>query len=478
MKRFIALALGLIGLILLVACTNDTSDTEGEWSNLLSELHTPYIGSAPSVSRIVRALPLPGEGWMQRFFTMGTNAEPYTLTVFYEPDGLLGSERMLEAAEKPIKAFQANALVLFALIDNLNEVTFAVRYTPSPDSVDENDYDYFWATSRSEISAMFGVSDWGELLDVFTHMHDLLNMQVLFPLAISTEIEMQDTDFSYQHENFSINIAPARDDLLVAFGHLYEFDYYDIYGTSGGDSFVIWADAPLSDVWLISFYPDFETDELVHVLNRTHFITETLMQGQAIVIRNYMGRGTFPWSGVTFFTHTSERQYYFAQDHNRSDTPNRFAIWPIDVSVQLSSNAEEGIPIFFNNLGFGLTFPAFWDGKFSINESYAEMDFGTRHFVEVYHTATREEGGFGGTIFVLGVSPQMHYSHDGELPIMAGGTIILAQTGGNTYFVNFPSGVEHSEAPNSETAAEYLDMVGHFEPSHWDFLLHSFRTYP
>jgi len=333
MKRFIAIVLALIGLLSLAACTNDTSNTENEQSNLLSELHTPYIGSAPSVSRIVRALPLPGEGWMQRFFTMGTNAEPYTLTIFYEPDGLLGSERMAEATEKPIKAFQANALALFALIDNLSEVTFAVRNTPGPDSVTENDYDYFWTTSRSEISAMFGVSDWGELLDAFTYVHDLLNRQVIFPLAISTEIEMQDTDFSYQHVNFSINIAPARDDLLAAFGHLYEFDYYDIHGTDWGDSVVIWADVPLSDVWLISFYPDFESDEFIYVLNDGHFITGVLAPGQAIVIRNYMGRGTFAWSGVTFFTNTSERQYYFAQDHNRSDTPNRFAIWPIDVRV-------------------------------------------------------------------------------------------------------------------------------------------------
>jgi len=341
MKRFIVLVLGLISSFLLAACANDTDYTtseqsslhyiEGEWSNLLSELHTPYIGSVPSISRIVRALPLPGEGWMQRFFAMETNTEPYTLTVFYEPDSLLGSERMVEAVEKPIEAFQVNALVLFTLINNLSEVTFAVRNTLGSDSVDENDYDYFWTTSRSEISAMFGVSDWGELLDAFTYVYELRNMQVLFPLAISTEIEMQDTDFSYQYDNFSINIAPARDDLLAAFGHLYEFDYYDIYGTSEGDSLVIWVNAPLSDVWLISFYPDFESDELIYVLNSTHFITETLMPGQAIVIRNYMGRGTFAWGGVTFFTHTSERQYYFAQDHNRTDTPNRFTIWPIDV---------------------------------------------------------------------------------------------------------------------------------------------------
>jgi len=136
---------------------------------------------------------------------------------------------------------------------------------------------------------------------------------------------------------------------------------------------------------------------------------------------------------------------------------------------------ESGTRHYFYNLGFSVEFPAFWEGKFSMNESYVEMDFGTRHFVEVYHTATREEGGFGGTIFVLGVSPRDHYTYGDEHPVMSGGSIFLAQTGGRTYFVNFPSGVEHSENPDSTAAAEYLEMVGNFEPSHWDFLINSFR---
>ena len=64
--------------------------------------------------------------------------------------------------------------------------------------------------------------------------------------------------------------------------------------------------------------------------------------------------------------------------------------------------------------------------------------------------------------------PKVNY--DGERPVMAGGMIFLSQTGGNTYFVSFPSGVEHSEAEGSASAAEYLEMVGHWEESHWDFL--------
>ena len=132
----------------------------------------------------------------------------------------------------------------------------------------------------------------------------------------------------------------------------------------------------------------------------------------------------------------------------------------------------------FDNLGFSVEFPAFWEGKYGLHEFEIELDFGTRHSVEVYHIATREEmfeeTGFpyGGRIMTLGRSPREGYTYD-NAPTMAGGTIFLAQTGGNTYFVNFPSGVEHTDNP--ETSAEFLEIIGHYEPSHWDFLVNSFR---
>jgi len=149
-------------------------------------------------------------------------------------------------------------------------------------------------------------------------------------------------------------------------------------------------------------------------------------------------------------------------------------------SPEVQPEANNGIRHQFYNLGFSLEFPSSWEGKYGLVESYVEFDFGTRHFVEVYHVATREEMWeetrfpYGGRILTLGRSPREGYTYD-YAPIMAGGTMFLEQTGGNTYFVNFPSGVEHNEGPNSESAAEYLEMIGHWEPSHWDFLTDSFR---
>ena len=132
----------------------------------------------------------------------------------------------------------------------------------------------------------------------------------------------------------------------------------------------------------------------------------------------------------------------------------------------------------FETLGFSVELPASWEGKVSFIELEFDMDFGTRNFVEVYHIATREELGFGGTLFSLGRSPRDHYTYEGERPVMSGGMIFLAQTDGVTYFVSFPSGVEHSEAEGSTSAAEFLEMIGHYEPNHWNFLLDSFQLLP
>ncbi|MCL2399676.1 MAG: hypothetical protein FWC91_08055 [Defluviitaleaceae bacterium] len=159
---------------------------------------------------------------------------------------------------------------------------------------------------------------------------------------------------------------------------------------------------------------------------------------------------------------------------NQAEPPASVEPEPLE---QFLTEEVDGIFHQFDNLGFSVVFPSFWEGKYGFYEFEVELDFGTRYFVAVYHPATREELDHyhAGTIFTLGRSPRDHYTYDGELPVMAGGSILLAQEGGNTYFVNFPSGVEHSEDPNSESAIEYLEMVGHWEPEHWNFLVNSFR---
>ena len=157
---------------------------------------------------------------------------------------------------------------------------------------------------------------------------------------------------------------------------------------------------------------------------------------------------------------------------------NSFSL--LEPAEQSARMNNEGVFRQFDNLGFSIVFPAFWDSKYGAVEFYVEYDGDIEHRVEIYHIATREElyalygFGYGGNILTFGRAVGEHYTYD-NAPIMAGGTIFLAQTGGYTYFVNFPSGVEHNEDPNSEAGAEYLEMVGHWEPSHWDFLINSFQ---
>jgi len=157
--------------------------------------------------------------------------------------------------------------------------------------------------------------------------------------ASAFHVTTQDTDFTYYHADFTINIAPARDDLLAAFEYLYEFDFYEgydfyeLYGMEQGDSFVIWADVPLSDLWLMTMYPDLLSDDFIYVLSSTYFTTDSLLPGQALVVRNYMGLGSFPWRGVTFFAEGSYSQHYLAVNHDHTDSPNHFAIWPIEVRI-------------------------------------------------------------------------------------------------------------------------------------------------
>ena len=176
MKRLLSILTPVLSVLLLVGCQNVSEySNEGEQAGTLSALKTPYIGDASAVSKIIQVLPLPDEDWLQRFFAMETSIVPYSLTVFYEP-ATLEALSTIQLQEKPTADFEANALLLFALVDNLSEVTFAVRYTPAPDYSHEDDYDYFWTISKNEIAELFDVHSWSELLDNNTYFEDLLGM--------------------------------------------------------------------------------------------------------------------------------------------------------------------------------------------------------------------------------------------------------------------------------------------------------------
>jgi beta-lactamase regulating signal transducer with metallopeptidase domain len=98
-------------------------------------LRTPYVGNNSAVGKIVDALPPLGYLHKQKFFSIGddygTGLAPNTLTVYYEQDGKINDEYAVGPR---------NAVLLFALIDNLEEVSYSIRTSPSGETLDKSAY--------------------------------------------------------------------------------------------------------------------------------------------------------------------------------------------------------------------------------------------------------------------------------------------------------------------------------------------------
>lgn len=94
----------------------------------LWEARVPYIGSAPDVGRLVGLLGVP-EGLEYDYFQLQTSQEPYGVTIFYQ--GTPGAISRYEAPEEQ-SIFQRYALILLALVDNGNQVTFVLEGGEQP----------------------------------------------------------------------------------------------------------------------------------------------------------------------------------------------------------------------------------------------------------------------------------------------------------------------------------------------------------
>jgi hypothetical protein len=125
----------------------------------IEKYKTPYIGNHSKVLAIVGRLPVPDNSFRQQYISMKTSSTPYKLTVYYESVSENGY-----SGEWPINAsntnmnmnLQKNALVLFCMIGNLDEVTFAFRNTPSEGDLDTSKYDSEITFSRENIEKIYG----------------------------------------------------------------------------------------------------------------------------------------------------------------------------------------------------------------------------------------------------------------------------------------------------------------------------------
>lgn len=140
---------------------------------VISQYKTPYIGDASKVSKIAGSLNTPDPAYTQNFIQMQTSHEPYGVTVYYEPrqgadlTSLVDPSRPSDPSERLQRQLRKNALILFSMIDNAGEVTFAFRDTPSMEgTIVAKEYQRTVTIQRQSLEAEFGsLQELGNNLD-------------------------------------------------------------------------------------------------------------------------------------------------------------------------------------------------------------------------------------------------------------------------------------------------------------------------
>jgi beta-lactamase regulating signal transducer with metallopeptidase domain len=125
----------------------------------ISKYKTPYVGDASKVSGIAGNLPIPNKYFVQQYTSMETSKKPYGLTIYYETAAQTGYEGLwpVVTSNSIIEInSKLNALVVFSMIDNVDEVTFAFRNSQSDEKLDESKYDTTFTFQRSSFEKIYG----------------------------------------------------------------------------------------------------------------------------------------------------------------------------------------------------------------------------------------------------------------------------------------------------------------------------------
>ena len=126
---------------------------------------TPYIGAYSKVSAIVGNLPIPNKLFNQRYISLITEERPYGLNVFYEvkEESLNSSEWSTTISSDAVyDELEKNALILFCMIDNLDEITFGFRNSKSEGTLDSSKYEYPFSFKRSSFESYGDLSELGK----------------------------------------------------------------------------------------------------------------------------------------------------------------------------------------------------------------------------------------------------------------------------------------------------------------------------
>jgi len=117
---------------------------------------TPYVGDSSKVNHLAGNLPSLDDEFNQRFISMKTSEKPYVLTVYYEPkqDEYLGEWPLTDLAI--VVACQKNALIVFSMIDNVDEVNFSFRQSKSDGTLKQDEYDINYHFKRQQFEDVYG----------------------------------------------------------------------------------------------------------------------------------------------------------------------------------------------------------------------------------------------------------------------------------------------------------------------------------
>lgn len=125
----------------------------------IANYRTPYVGNNSLVSQISGRLPVPHRNFMQQFMALQTSAQPYGLTLYYEAahpasSGPAGNHGIPldDPATRFGRIMRSNALVLFSMIDNLDQATFAFRPDMSGNVLDQEAYPVSYTFHRTDFA--------------------------------------------------------------------------------------------------------------------------------------------------------------------------------------------------------------------------------------------------------------------------------------------------------------------------------------
>jgi beta-lactamase regulating signal transducer with metallopeptidase domain len=124
----------------------------------IAKYRTQYIGDNSKISALVSRLPVPVNGFSQRYISLDTAEKPYGLTVFYESISDNGDGQVWPIPQRTVteEISRKNALVLFCMVDNLDSVTFAYRNSPSGGKLDSSAYEKVFLFQRASLEEEYG----------------------------------------------------------------------------------------------------------------------------------------------------------------------------------------------------------------------------------------------------------------------------------------------------------------------------------